>query len=313
MEHNSLRNALRNKIFQEQVPVKVSICTITYNHCNYIRECIEGFLEQETDFRVEIIIHDDASNDGTTKIINEYASRYPSIIRIITQSENQYSRGVNPYYAFVFPVAQGDYIAICDGDDYWNDPNKLTTQVTLLENEKDTSIVYGPVKAIDANGNEVAHSGGARWDLSPNELKSAPAINTLTVCFRNIFKNTPPPIFLRNSPIGDLTVWCLLGYHGRGRYLADLPPATYRVHNGGILSLVDPNKQKLMSAIAYLNIAAYNSDRKDITASVNALKKAINLINRTGIAHYFDADTNVFKQMINLCKTKLKRWGAKPH
>ena len=140
MEHNSLRNALRNKIFQEQVPVKVSICTITYNHCNYIRECIEGFLEQETDFRVEIIIHDDASNDGTTKIINEYASRYPSIIRIITQSENQYSRGVNPYYAFVFPVAQGDYIAICDGDDYWNDPNKLTTQVTLLENEKDTSM-----------------------------------------------------------------------------------------------------------------------------------------------------------------------------
>ena len=117
----------------EQLPL-VSICSITYNHAPYIRQCLDGFLMQETNFKYEIIIHDDASTDGTTEIIKEYAEKYPDLITPIFQSENQYSKGLRGFYArFVFPRAKGKYIALCEGDDYWTDPLKLQKQVDFLE------------------------------------------------------------------------------------------------------------------------------------------------------------------------------------
>lgn len=121
-----MAQAPRDKTFDDTAPVVVSICTIAYNQHAFIKECLEGFLDQECDFRVEIDIYNDASTDGTSDIINTYAARYPKIIRTIMQDENQYSKGVNPYYAYVFPAARGAYIAIFDGDDYWSDPAKLT-------------------------------------------------------------------------------------------------------------------------------------------------------------------------------------------
>jgi len=101
---------------------------------------------QKTTFPFEILIHDDASTDGTADIIREYEVKYPDIIKPIYQTENQYSRGINPYLAFVYPRAQGKYIALCEGDDYWIDPLKLQKQVEFLENKKNISIVIHPVK-----------------------------------------------------------------------------------------------------------------------------------------------------------------------
>ena len=301
-----MTRALRDKTFDDTVPVVVSICTITYNHCDFITECIEGFLDQECDFRVEIIVHDDASNDGTSDIIKDYAARYPTLIRTIMQSENQYSKGVNPYYAYVFPAARGNYIAICDGDDYWSDPAKLARQVAVLEAEPDTAITYGPVRAFRKTGEEVSYVGGARRDLSPEDLKAARPINTLTVCFRNIFSDAPPPVFLRNSPIGDLTVWGMLGYHGGGRYLADMPPANYRIHEGGILSLLAPRKQIMMSAIAHLNLAAYHTERGDTAAAEQSLKITMNHVNDTGMVYFYDVNISdsSFRAM-------LRRWNRR--
>ena len=85
-----MKKALRDKTFDDNMPVVVSICTITYNHSKFITECIEGFLDQECDFRVEIIIYDDAANEGTSDIIKECALKHPTMIRAILLSENQY-------------------------------------------------------------------------------------------------------------------------------------------------------------------------------------------------------------------------------
>ena len=116
-----------------QLPL-VSICSITYNHAPYIRQCLDGFLMQNTKFKYEIIIHDDASTDGTAEIIKEYVEKYPNLITPIFQKENQYSKGVRGFYVrFVYPRAKGKYIALCDGDDYWTDPLKLQKQVDFLE------------------------------------------------------------------------------------------------------------------------------------------------------------------------------------
>lgn len=116
----------------------VSICSITYNHAPYIRQCLDGFLMQKTKFRYEIIIHDDASTDGTTEIIKEYAEKHPDLITPISQKENQYSKGIGGMYPrFCFPHAKGKYIALCEGDDYWTDPLKLQKQVDFLETNPD--------------------------------------------------------------------------------------------------------------------------------------------------------------------------------
>lgn len=72
---------------------KVSICCITYNHEKYIRKTLDGFLMQKTNFNYEIIIHDDASTDGTQDIIKEYQNKYPDIFKLIIQTDNQYSKG----------------------------------------------------------------------------------------------------------------------------------------------------------------------------------------------------------------------------
>lgn len=133
----------------------VSICCITYNHHHYIRQCLNGFLMQKTNFAFEVIINDDCSTDGTTEILREYASKNPDIIKPIFQDENQYAKGVRGMFQhFVFPKAQGKYIAICEGDDYWTDPLKLQKQVDYLETHPNFSMCFHRVECLAEKGRE---------------------------------------------------------------------------------------------------------------------------------------------------------------
>src|SRR5690554_4195573 len=127
----------------------VSICCITYNHSPFIRQCLEGFVKQETKFEFEVLIHDDASTDDTAEIIKEYERQFPGIIKPIYQKENQYSKGIKGSKVFNFPRAQGKYIAFCEGDDYWTDPLKLQKQVDILEKNKHLSGSYHKVEIVD--------------------------------------------------------------------------------------------------------------------------------------------------------------------
>ena len=114
---------------------QVSILCITYNHEDYIEDAICGFLMQETTFCFEILIHDDASSDATVSIIEKYAEKFPKTIRLVAQTENQFSKGIPVIATYLFPRARGRYIAICEGDDYWIDPNKLQKQYEALESD----------------------------------------------------------------------------------------------------------------------------------------------------------------------------------
>lgn len=120
----------------------VSVRCITYNHEPYIAQAIDGFLMQKTDFPFEVIIHDDASTDKTADIIREYEKKYPLIIKPIYQTENQYSKRNGSIAKAIDPKLKGKYIAFCEGDDYWIDPNKLQMQVDFLEKNPEYGMCY---------------------------------------------------------------------------------------------------------------------------------------------------------------------------
>ncbi len=131
--------------------IVVSIVCNAYNQEPYIRQCLESLVGQRTGFPFEILVHDDASTDGTAAIIREYASRYPELIRPIYQTENQYSRG--RLLEFQFPRARGRYIAMCEGDDYWTDPLKLRRQVDALDAHPEVDICAHAATQLDASAN----------------------------------------------------------------------------------------------------------------------------------------------------------------
>ena len=126
--------------------IAVSIICITYNHEEYIRDALNSFVMQKTDFQFEILIHDDASTDNTAAIIREYEIRYPEIIKPIYQKENQYSKGLalGEPFAFIdkyqYSRVKGKYIALCEGDDYWTDQYKLQKQFDAMEEHSEVDM-----------------------------------------------------------------------------------------------------------------------------------------------------------------------------
>ena len=134
--------------------ILVSVYMLSYNHEKYLREAIEGVLMQKTDFRYQLIIHDDKSPDSSADMIREYEEKYPDIITAIYQQENQFSKGAKIFVDFVLPLVKGKYIAICEGDDYWTDANKLQKQVDFLESHPDYIAISNSSYIVDENSRE---------------------------------------------------------------------------------------------------------------------------------------------------------------
>jgi glycosyltransferase involved in cell wall biosynthesis len=234
----------------------LSIVCLAYNHADFIRETLEGFLRQETDFPFEVIVHDDASTDDTAAIICEYAARYPSVIKPIYQRENQYRQGV-PFSTRLFARARGKYIAYCEGDDYWTDLRKLQIQVDFLERHPDYVITYHDAFMFNSQG--VVRSphmqGKFRRDSSARQLMQARPVSTLTVCFRNLVQELPPE--LHGVEVLDICWWSLLGAYGKGKFIEEIKPAAYRVHEGGIFSMRSSKQRIQMTMHAYYSLARY--------------------------------------------------------
>ncbi|ANU10177.1 glycosyl transferase family 2 [Planococcus antarcticus DSM 14505] len=129
--------------------IMVSIECTSYNHENFIAEALDSMLMQRTNFTYEILIHDDASTDRTAKIIKSYEQKYPDIIKPIYQTENQYSKGVL-VEEFNLERAKGKYLAVCEGDDYWTDPDKLQKQVDYMETHPQCSMCVHAAERVSA-------------------------------------------------------------------------------------------------------------------------------------------------------------------
>ncbi len=141
--------------------VEVSIICDTYNHESTIRDALEGFFCQKTNFAFEILIHDDASTDHTVDIIKEYEEKYPGIIRPIYQEVNQYKKSPGVMWGYQLPRVRGKYIAMCEGDDYWTDDHKLQKQYDILESHPELDMCTHAVSGVNAK------TGEEIWVLGP--------------------------------------------------------------------------------------------------------------------------------------------------
>lgn len=261
------------------VPV-VSICCLAYNHENFIRECLDGFLMQETTFPVEILIHDDASIDNTVNIIREYETKYPQIINPIYQSENQYSKGIKPSIAYNFPRAKGKYIALCEGDDYWIDPLKLQKQVDFLNANSEYSLCAHNSMVVYEDGYQAHIAKTKIWNtltvteilLNYNDFTRDFLVcptHTSSIVYRKAMLNTLPD-WLHLSTAGDLPIMILQAQNGPIKFLPDAM-SVYRIHNNGISSGSDHKEVDLYYNRLYIYENLYYTLNKDYKLAVNSV------------------------------------------
>ena len=222
----------------------VSVNMITYNHEPYIAQAIEGVLIQKTDFPIELVIGEDCSTDRTRKIVLDYQKKYPEMIRVITAKENV---GMQKNGLRTSKACRGKYIAFCEGDDYWTDPNKLQKQVDFLESHPECVICFHNVNIIyDSKRDKKSHPFYVQGPSLNFTHRVPKPITTLSDLLNGNFIHTPSVMFraqlfeefpdwFYRADIGDWPLHVLNAQHGNMGYIDEVM-AAYRVHSGGTWS-----------------------------------------------------------------------------
>lgn len=271
---------------------KVSVCIMTYNHVGYIKDCLDGVLRQQTNFSFEILLGEDDSKDGTREICLEYANKYPGKIRLfLHHRENNIAINGNPTGLFnsLYNLynARGKYMALCEGDDYWTDPQKLQRQLEFMEENEDCSLCYHAAK--------VTYEDKSRPDqifkpFNVNTLKKFTltefiasidglGITTASVLFHlDLFKDIPDWLF--KTPYGDACLKLIAGYRGLLGYIGGEPMSLHRRVTPGSWSSNIHSKewyiQRIKNRIAHYNLFSEYSNHE--------FDRQINRANRRKIA-----------------------------
>ena len=186
--------------------ILVSVICLAYNHEKYIKSALDGFVNQKTNFKFEVLVHDDASTDNTAMIIREYQRAYPEIIKPVFQAENQYSKHIGIISNFLLPDAKGKYLAFCEGDDYWCDENKLQIQVDYLEsNESFVACVHNTEYFyVDSGKRKIAFSMQNRViNLQDCILRVGRSYHTSSLVVRKTNFENPPDFVTSVKGVGD--------------------------------------------------------------------------------------------------------------
>jgi glycosyltransferase involved in cell wall biosynthesis len=248
--------------------VYVSVICNVYNHEPYLQQALDGFVNQQTKYSYEVLIHDDASTDRSADIIRNYQNKYPDIIKPIYQKENQYSKGIKIGRTFQIPRAKGKYIAFCEGDDYWCDNSKIEKQVFFLESHPEYSGTVHETQVIDKFGNKIRKFvNQPECDItSLNSLLDFP--HTTSYLFRNPWIETKPELVEMTKSISnwDKSYAIYMVKRGKVHYFDEIMSCYRYVEDGGTsyqarFKKYNLTKIKVGSELAhYGQIEAYKMD-----------------------------------------------------
>ncbi len=218
---------------QKQKPL-VSVHLLTYNHAKFIAQSIESVVNQQTNFPFEIVIGDDHSTDGTSQIVNQYAAKYPDLIKVVRGKTNG---GPQPNSIRILENSQGKYMAALEGDDYWIDPLKIQKQADFMEQNPDFAICFTNTRVEFFENNEEPYLLNSNIEKDVFELKDLIAETevwfmgtaTLFYTMSSIFPVQP---WFHKTKSGDIPMIMLAARHGKIKYLPDVT-AAYRRHAAG--------------------------------------------------------------------------------
>ena len=227
----------------------VSISVTTFNQKNYIKDCLDGILNQRTTFQFEIILGEDQSNDGTREVCQDYAKRYPEKIKLFLRSRKDviYINGnATGRYNFLenLKACRGKYIALCEGDDYWTDPLKLQKQVDFLEANENYSMCGAVAQCIRQTSEKRSFFGdfirAKKSILKVEDFLLGYSVHTSTVVFRQ--KMLQIPDWFVHISNGDVCLFALIAEKGPVRFIND-PVSVYRLNDNGIWSSASLEKR----------------------------------------------------------------------
>jgi glycosyltransferase involved in cell wall biosynthesis len=216
----------------------VSVCVVTYNDRDYIAQCMESLLIQKTTFKVEFLIHDDASTDGTTEIIKKYEREHPDKFNNVYQEENQFLKQ-NTLVNILFKNAKGKYIALCHGDDYWTDPAKLQKQIDFLEVNPGFSMCFHNVMIKEEYTDMSLRKGDRLFNpvmkkdvFEFSDVVDGWLANTSSIVFRSSCINTFPDWF-NKCMSGEIVIIAFNAAMGNIKYL-NFVGSVYRMNDNGV-------------------------------------------------------------------------------
>lgn len=237
----------------------ITIFCLTYNHIKYIKDTFEGFLKQKTNYIYKIFVYDDASTDGTSDIVREYALKYPELFDAYVASENLYQHSTQEEYARQMRILysehiQGEYIAWCEGDDYWTAPDKLQMQIEYMENHPECSMSAHASLWIDYQKKEKREYHPFNKDryLTDNEIILQPTgnLSTASLVMRKdvLMKEDNFPL----CDVGDVPIQLSALYRGKIYYF-DRVMSVYRyMHDNSWSAVTDTDYYKTMLHSYYM-------------------------------------------------------------
>lgn len=242
----------------------LSVVTITYNHEPYIAKCIEGVLMQKVNFPIEFIIAEDCSTDGTRAICEDYARRFPDVIRLVLSEKNV---GALPNERRALGMARGRYVALCEGDDYWTDECKLQKQVDFLESNPDYTICFhnrmveksGKVFFENALERFVAPDG-LGFDLTPELFYN----NWITYPFSMVFRRESFSLgwYDEYDYFRDSHMILLMLLQGKG-YIFSFVGGVRTVHDDSMFHTMAPCQSARMDMLVYEELYRHNRNTSE--------------------------------------------------
>jgi glycosyltransferase involved in cell wall biosynthesis len=212
-------------------PIKVSVIMITYNQDIYLKNAIDGVLMQECNFPVELIIADDCSRDNTFDVVESFSNHRR--FNWIKYTKHSFNKGANRNFIWAVNKSKGQFIALCEGDDYWTDPCKLQKQVSLIDKDVNCNIVYHNCITIsnDSNNEKLIYNLSYNKDLYIMDLLNGDFAKTCTLLFRK------SGLVLFPDELDDTLLGMLLLENGcKATYIPEVM-AAYRIHSFGVWSL----------------------------------------------------------------------------